>query len=62
MDRGFGILTPLPMVYQTPYPWYFDPPTNGILTLPTYGISNPLLWYYESLGGFLKVLRCHMVF
>jgi hypothetical protein len=20
-----GILTPLPMVYRTPYPWYLDP-------------------------------------
>ena len=27
-----GILTPLPMVYRPPYPWYIDPPTHGILT------------------------------
>ena len=32
-----GILTPLPMVYWTPYLWYFDPlsmvpPIHGILT------------------------------
>ena len=51
-----GILTPLTMVYWPPYPWYIDPPTHGILTPltmeyrpPTYGISNPLLWYYELL-------------
>ena len=28
----YGILTPLPMVYRPPYPWYFDPPIHGILT------------------------------
>ena len=26
------IFDPLPMVYQPPYLWYFDPPTHGILT------------------------------
>jgi hypothetical protein len=25
-------LTPIPMVYWPPYPWYIDPPTHGILT------------------------------
>ena len=29
-----GILTPLPMVYRPPYPWFIDidPPTHGIST------------------------------
>jgi hypothetical protein len=53
-----SILTPLPMVYRPPSPWYFDPPAHEISTPPTYGILNPLLWYYELLsfgrneGGF----------
>jgi hypothetical protein len=45
-----GILIPLPMVYWTPYPWYFYPPTHGIfIPLPmvyqtlSYGIMNPSL-------------------
>ena len=36
-----GILTPLPMVYRTHYPWYFDPPTHGILT--------PYPWHVDPL-------------
>jgi hypothetical protein len=36
--------------YRPPNPWYFDPLAHGILTPPTYGISNPLLWYYELLS------------
>jgi hypothetical protein len=45
----------------TPYPWYIDPPAHGMSTPPTYGISNPLLWYYELLsfgrneGGGFKI-------
>ena len=43
------------MVYRSPYPWYFDPPTDGILTPsthgistpPTHGISTPLPWYFD---------------
>jgi hypothetical protein len=45
------------MVYRPLYPWYIDLPTYCILTPlpmeyrpPTYGISNPLLWYYELLS------------
>jgi hypothetical protein len=37
-----GISTLLPMVYRPQNPWYFEP--------HTYGISNPLLWYYELLS------------
>ena len=33
------ILTPLPMVYRLPYPWYIDPLTHGILT--------PYPWYID---------------
>jgi uncharacterized membrane protein len=34
MDKGFNILyvLTLPMVYRTPYTWYFDPFTHGIVT------------------------------
>ena len=28
--NAHGILNSLPMVYRPPYPWYIDPPTNGI--------------------------------
>ena len=44
-----GILTPLPMVYRPPYPWYIDPPTHGIFThLPmVYRPPNP--WYFDPL-------------
>jgi hypothetical protein len=40
---SYGILKP--MVNWTRvdlHPWYIDP--------PTYGLSNPLLWYYELLS------------
>ena len=37
-----------PMVYQTPYPWYFDHPIHGILSPPTNGISNPLSMVFWS--------------
>jgi hypothetical protein len=34
------------MVYRTHYPWYFDPPTNGILTpYPCY--FDPLRMVYR---------------
>jgi hypothetical protein len=45
------------MVYRPPYPWYIDPqpmlfwpPCPWNIDPPTYGISNPLLWYYELLS------------
>ena len=38
--------TPLPMVYQAPYPWYYDPFTHDISNPPTHGISNPLSMVY----------------
>jgi hypothetical protein len=31
---------PLPMVYRPPYPWYIDPPTNGISTPLPYTIID----------------------
>ena len=44
----------LPMVYRPPYPWnidplpmYIDPPTYGILTPPTHGISTPLPMVFD---------------
>ena len=43
------------MVFWPPYPWYFDPPTHGILIHPwyidppTHGILTPYLWYIEPL-------------
>jgi hypothetical protein len=30
------------MEYRLPYPWYFDPPTHGILT--------PYPWYINPLS------------
>jgi hypothetical protein len=30
------------MIYRTLFPWYFEPPTHGILTPTMHGISNPL--------------------
>ena len=60
-----GISNPLPMIYRPPYPWYIDPlfmvyqpPNPWYFDLlcpwnidpPTYGISNPLLCYYELLS------------
>jgi hypothetical protein len=53
-----GILTPLPMVYRPPYPWYIDPPTHGILTpllmvyqTLSYGIMNSSLSFGRNEGG-----------
>ena len=47
--------TPLPMVYQAPYPWYYDPPTHGIssplsmvLWPPIHGIMTPLPMVYQA--------------
>ena len=45
-----GILTPLPMVYRPPLPMVYRPPYPWYIDPPTYGISNPLLWYYELLS------------
>jgi hypothetical protein len=49
----FDILNLLPMVYRTPYPWYLDPLTHGILTpYPScfkpriHGILNPRSIYH----------------
>jgi hypothetical protein len=42
-----GILTPLPMVYRPPYPWYIDPPTHGILTSLPMEYRPPYLWYIK---------------
>jgi hypothetical protein len=36
-----GILTPLPMVYRTPYPWYIEPPSHAIF-ISTHCILTPL--------------------
>ena len=51
------------MVYWTPYPWYIEPPNNGIssplpmvfwnpypwyIKPPTHGISNPLPMIYRT--------------
>jgi hypothetical protein len=30
MDRGFDMPWVGGLKYHTPYPWYFDPPTDGI--------------------------------
>jgi hypothetical protein len=38
------------MLYQPPNPWYFVPLCPWNIDPPTYGISNPLLWYYELLS------------
>ena len=57
-----GIMTLQAIVYQTPYPWYIEPPIhikpsiNSSLT-PTCGLLNSLpmvyrtsyLWYFEPL-------------
>ena len=42
-----GILTPLPMVYRPPYPWYIEPPTHGILTPLPMEYRPPYLWYIK---------------
>jgi hypothetical protein len=39
-----------PWYIDLPNPWYFDPPCPWNIDPPTYGISNPLLWYYELLS------------
>ena len=46
------VFCPLSMVYWLPYPWYiaFWPPYPWYTNFPTYGISKPLLWYYEPLS------------
>ena len=61
-EREFCITLFTIKVYRTPYTWYFDPPTHGILTPypwyfdpPTHGISSPLSmvfwppcpWYFD---------------
>ena len=45
-----GILPPLPMVYRLPLTMVYRPPCPWNIDPPTYGISNPLLWYYELLS------------
>ena len=44
-----GILTPLPMVFWPPYPWYIDPPTHGILTPLSMVYWPPYPWYIDPL-------------
>jgi hypothetical protein len=41
--------SPIPMVYRTPYTWYFDPPTNSIFNplSMVHQTSNP--WYFDLL-------------
>ena len=36
-------------IYWTPYPWYFDTPTHGILTPLTMVYRPPYPWYIDSL-------------
>jgi hypothetical protein len=33
------------MVYQTAYPWYFEPPYPWYIDPPTHGILTPYPWY-----------------
>ena len=50
-----GIVSPISMVCQTPYPWYIEPLTHGIVICYTWylkpslhGILNPLLMAYRT--------------
>ena len=36
-------------IYWAPYPWYFDPPTHGILTTLTMVYWPPYPWYIDPL-------------
>jgi hypothetical protein len=40
------VFYPLPMVFRTPYPWYFDPRYPRYLYAPTHGIWTPLPMAY----------------
>jgi hypothetical protein len=42
-----GISTPLPMVYRTPYPWYFDP-LPMVFWPYALGISTSLPMIYRT--------------
>ena len=42
-----SILTPVPMVYRTPSPWYIEPYT-WYFDHPNHGISNPLAMVYRT--------------
>ena len=45
------------MVYQTPYLWYIEPPTHGILTPLPMVYQIPYLWYIEpSIYGISNAL------
>ena len=50
-----GMLSPLSMVCRTPYPWYIQPLTHGIVICYTWylkpslhGILNPLLMAHRT--------------